>query len=223
MNPINCAIVDDEPLAREILEQYISAVNSLALCATFSNAVELRDYLKASKVDLLFLDINLPELSGIDFLKMQPNPPMVILTTAYPEYAVDGFELNAIDYLVKPISFERFKKAIDKAAIKVKDTTSSFIMLKSDKKSYRVELDWILYLESVGDYVKVCTQTKNLIVHDTIKNIHQQIGNQHFIRVHKSYVIAIKRINYIEGNMVKIGDTMIPISLSYKDNLLKSL
>lgn len=223
MRSITCTIVDDEPLARDILEQFVAASNALELKATFTNAVELREYLKNNRIDLLFLDINLPELSGIEFIKMQPNPPMVIFTTAYPEYAVEGFDLNAVDYLVKPISFARFQKAIAKVQGKDSSQESTFVMLKSDKKMYRVDKDSILYIEAVGDYVKVCTASKNLIVHDTIKNIHRLLGDKTFVRVHKSFVIAVKKISYIEGNMVKVGDAIIPISLSYKDGLLRTL
>ncbi len=223
MNKISCAILDDEPLARDILEQFAAANSKLNLIATFSNAVDLKEFLKKEKIDLLFLDINLPEISGIELLKMLPAPPMVIFTTAYPQYAVEGFELDAVDYLVKPISFARFQKAVAKVTNQKSSTEITFIMLKSDKKMYRIELDSILYLESVGDYVKICTQNKNLIVHDTIKNIHLMLGYSLFTRVHKSFVIAIKKISYIEGNMVKIGETLIPISQSYKENVLKML
>lgn len=226
---VNCVIVEDEPLASEILEQFVDECKELSLLRSFSTAIEVREFLKEQKVDLLFLDINLPDLSGIDFIRSLANPPLVIFTTAYSQYAVEGFNVDAIDYLLKPISFERFRKAVDKVLQKLSvqrqapSVLKPFIMLKCDKKYYKVDVESVLYLEAVGDYVKVCTEREKLVVHDTIRSLHEELGTEQFVRVHKSYVVALNKIHYLEGNMLRVGDRMLTVSLSFKDELLRRL
>lgn len=224
---LKCLIVDDEPLARETLENYVSDVPSLELNAKCSNAFEAIEALKKEAIDILFLDINMPKLSGISMLKSLDQKPQVIFTTAYAEYAVEGFELDAVDYLLKPFSFERFVKAVNKASDRIakqeqpKQNEDSFIAIKADKKIFKVNLDEINYIQALGDYVKVYTDSQTLVSHQTLKSLEQELPSLNFIRIHKSYIVALKAIQFIEGNQIKIEDEMIPIGASYKDELLR--
>jgi DNA-binding LytR/AlgR family response regulator len=183
--------------------------------------------LKEHVVDVMFLDINMPGLSGLSLLRSLPNPPLVVFTTAYPEHAVEGFELEAIDYLLKPIAFERFVRAVQKAqqALDQRQTSVSpgVLMLKADKKLYRVPLDTILYIESIGDYVKVFTVTGCLVSKSTLKKIGRELKGQAFVRIHKSYICPLAQIQYLEGNRVRVGEKMLPVGQSYKDLLVQRL
>ncbi len=226
---LHCLIVDDEPPAQEVLRNYIHEISWLELHAVCDNAIEAMDTYREQQIDLIFLDINMPKLSGIMFARSLENPPMIIFTTAYPEYAVEGFEVNAIDYLVKPIAFERFLKAVNKARdhFELKQDAQEtkqqeFIILKSDKKIYKINDHDILYVQSVGDYMKVHTSDKVIIAAETLKNIEKLLGDQ-FVRIHKSYLVSINQINFIEGNQVKIKDQFLPIGLTYKEGLMEKL
>ena len=221
-------IIEDEPPAQEILSGYIHECVQLELVKICPDALAALDLLREETIDLIFLDINLPRLSGLTFLKTLDRPPMVIFTTAYPEFAVEGFEANAVDYLVKPFSFERFLKAVNKAIEKARysqnqgeilppDSRQDFILLKSDKKLYKVLLSEILVIEATGDYLKIFCAEKPLIVHGTIAGILGKLPTGDFIRVHKSFIISVNRINYIEGNQIRIGNMFIPIGRSYKE------
>jgi len=222
---IQCAIIEDEPLAQNILKKYIEDHPALVLTAICNNAEEAQKVLLQQRIELLFLDINLPKLSGISFLKTLPHPPLVIFTTAYPEYAVEGFELDAIDYLLKPFSFERFLKAANKAVQQwntreIPDQpASSFIFLKADKKVHKVNLDDILHIEAAGDYVKVVTENGQHLVNDTLKSLQDELPGAQFIRVHKSYIISRSKIKFFEGNYVKVGNADIPIGNSYREEI----
>jgi DNA-binding LytR/AlgR family response regulator len=222
---IQCAIIEDEPLAQNILKKYIGDHPALELMAICNNAEEAQKILLRRDVELLFLDINLPKLSGISFLKTLPHQPLVIFTTAYPEYAVEGFELDAIDYLLKPFSFERFLKAANKAVQQInkkgmaEQATPSFIFLKADKKVHKVNLDDILYIEAAGDYIKINTESGQYIVNDTLKSLQDELPLFQFIRVHKSYIISRNKIKFFEGNYVKVGNADIPIGNSYKEEI----
>ena len=221
---IQCAIIEDEPLAQNILKKYIEDYPALELAAVCNNAEEAQKILLRQDVELLFLDINLPKLSGISFLKTLPRQPLVIFTTAYPEYAVEGFELDAIDYLLKPFSFERFLKAANKAVQQlnkkgIAEQNPSFIFLKADKKVHKVNLDDILYIEAAGDYIKIMTESGQYIVNDTLKSLQDELPPAQFIRVHKSYIISRNKIKFFEGNYVKVGDADIPIGNSYKEEI----
>lgn len=226
---LNCLIVDDEPLSLDVLEKYIQDIPVLQLTGRCLDAFSALKMLKETEVDLLFLDINMPKLSGINMVKTMDELPEVVFTTAYPEYAVEGFELEVLDYLVKPISFERFVKTINKAQKKFEANASrsmkpqDFMMVKSNKKLYKVSLQEIIYIQSMGDFVKIFTKEKVYISSDTLKNISAQLPDQQFIRIHKSYVISLIAFKYIEGNQVKIEDDYLPIGLTYKDRLLKAL
>jgi DNA-binding LytR/AlgR family response regulator len=226
---IKCLIVDDEPLSQDVLKRYIEDSPMLELSGIAFDAFEANNLLQAGDVQLIFLDINMPKLSGIRFVKTLSSPPLVVFTTAYPEYAIEGFELDAVDYLVKPFPFERFLKAVNKAIEKLSfiqqkhSSTCGFILLKSDKKVYKVNYDEVQYLQSFGDYVKVFVAGKCLIVHDTFKNMQEQLPADRFVRIHKSYLIAVDKIQYFEGNQVKIANELIPIGLNYKDDLIRQL
>jgi len=222
----NCLIVDDEPLSRDVLRKYIAEVKDLQLLGECRNAAEATHFLNNSRVDILFLDINMPGLSGISFARSLTNSPLIVFTTAYPEYAVEGFELNACDYLVKPYSFERFLKAVNRALERLREngdpqTPRGKILVKADKKLYALEFSEILFLEGQGDYIRIRCDQYTLVVHDTIKNFLSSLPEQEFMRIHKSYVINLKRIEYIEGNQVRIGEHTLPLSPVHREELLR--
>ena len=231
---IKCLIVDDETLAQKVVEKYATDIPTLEVVGKAKNAMQALDILHSTEVDLMFLDINMPKLSGLSFLKTLKNPPLVIITTAYREYAYEGFELDVVDYLKKPFSFERFLMAINKVQEKMKPLAKasnyildepsrkqideSFIFLKSEKKTYKIDLKDILFIESVGDYIKVHTPDKVILSYQTLKKLEGMLSNTHFPRVHKSYIVSISKINSFEGNQIKIYDQIIPIGRNYKQN-----
>lgn len=221
---ISCIIVDDEPASREILERYISNCKSINLIASCKNAFEATELINRDEIHLIFLDINMPKLSGLKFYKTLTNPPFVIFTTAYPEFAVDGFEVDAIDYLLKPFSFERFLKSVNKVLTvfnqKGNSNQNPFIVLKSDKKLYRVSVHEINYLEALGDYVKVDYLNQSIIVHETFQNLLTQLKESNLFRVHRSFAVSLNKFDHIEGNMVKIKGKSIPIGLTYRSEFL---
>lgn len=224
-----CLVVEDEPLAQNVLKKYIVEHPLLELAAVCSDAVEAQQWLARQQAAIVFLDINLPRLSGISLLKSLSRPPLVIFTTAYPEFAVEGFELDAVDYLVKPFSFERFLKAVNKALEKLerKEPGSALaatsVFIKADKKVYKVNLADILYIEALDDYVKMVTTQAHYLVHDTLKSLQEELPAEQFMRVHKSYIIASNKIVFIEGNYVKIGEKDIPIGASYREEVFTRL
>jgi len=233
---LRCLVIDDEPLAQEILVQYIGDCPSLELLRVCSDAIEAGEYLSTMQADLIFLDINMPKLSGIRFVKTLTQPLLIIFTTAYPEFAAEGFESNAVDYLLKPFSFERFMKAVNKAvewtqfrqnkehATEVLPASDhSFILFRADKRIYKIDFDEILFFESTGDYIKVNSRDKKLIIHETFKNLITQLPAHRFIRVHKSYIVSLARIRSIEGNQVDVAGHVIPIGLVYKAGLIEKL
>ncbi|MCK9218789.1 MAG: LytTR family DNA-binding domain-containing protein [Bacteroidales bacterium] len=226
---IRCMIIDDEPLAQRVIEKYAENLPFLEIKHKCHNALEAVDVLHHEKIDLLFLDINMPKLNGMDFLKTLKNPPLVIITTAYAEYAIQGYEMDVIDYLMKPFPFDRFLKAVQKAEeiLNNKDGSrieskeldkqeESIIFIKSSKKTYRVNLADILYIEALGDYVKIYTVDKMIVSYQSLKNIETLLPAKLFPRIHKSFIIALSRIDLIEGNHVKINDRMIPVGTNFK-------
>lgn len=220
---MRCLIIDDEPAAREVLRTYINDVSELTLIGEFKNALEARSFLKEHEIDLIFLDINMPRLSGIEFLKSLTNPPKVILSTAYSDYALDGYELDVIDYLLKPFSFERFLKAVEKAERVFSKPAQSepYISIKADGKLFRIPFDEIQFAESQGDYITVHTTDNKITFYQTLKDFCEQLPEHQFIRIHRSYLISLSAIEYVEGNMVKIEQKMIPVGKSYRDDFLK--
>jgi DNA-binding LytR/AlgR family response regulator len=231
---MNCIIVDDEPLAQLVIEEYVKTIPFLTLMGKCSSAFEAFDQLRTQKIDLIFLDIHMPNVSGIDFIGALDNKPYFIFTTAYSEHALEGFNLNAVDYLLKPIPFERFLKAVNKvyelymlrnSKIETKqDTvaevkrTDDFIMVKSDYQSHRINLNDVLFIEGLKDYVKIYLVTgKPIVTLNSLKNLADKLPVEMFIRVHKSYIVAINKINSIVRNRIIIGDKWIPIGENFKD------
>jgi len=225
---IRCLIVDDEPLSRQVLKGFLADHPDLVLAGECKDALEAMSFLEKNEVDLLFLDINMPKLSGVNFYKSLQRKPEVIFTTAYSEFALEGFELNAIDYLMKPIAFERFIKAIQKVKDKLGHNSSTapvqdYIMLKADKKMYRTPHEDILFCEALGDYVKIHLKDKVLIVTTTMKSLLAELPEQLFLRTHKSYIINKAKVEYIEGNQIKIGGQLVSIGQSYREEVMGQL
>ncbi|WP_340200701.1 LytR/AlgR family response regulator transcription factor [Ascidiimonas sp. W6] len=229
-----CVIIDDEPLARELLEGYLEKIPDFELIASCPSAINASTILSKNKVDLIFLDIEMPVLKGTDFFKNLAHKPEVIFTTAYRDYAVDGFELNALDYLLKPIFFERFFQAIQKFLKQVNKTEinnsgeaitnkSEYIFVNKSKKQIKVVYDTILYVESLKDYIKIHRKNKDpLMIKESISAFEQRLDNR-FIRLHRSYIVNSEKITAYTKNDVEIGKMEIPIGNNYKDNLLPFL
>lgn len=233
---IKALIVDDEPLAQRVIEKFAQDIPSLEIVAKCANAIEAQEAINNHDIVLMFLDINMPKMTGISFLKTLVNPPMVIITTAYSEYAIEGYELDVIDYLKKPFPFERFFKAIQKVqekiilndrkinnelpAIDVQQAVGSdyerFIFIKSNKKNYKVNFSDIYFIEALGDYIKVHTVEKTLITYLSMKKMEALLPSEAFVRIHKSFIVNIHRIKTIEGNMVEVKNERITIGNNYK-------
>lgn len=219
-------VVDDEPLSQEIVVDFVEACPELELLATCCDALEAGQILKKQKVDLLFLDINMPRLSGIEFMKSLKESPLFILITAYPEFALDGFEVDAVDYLVKPVSFDRFRTAVNRVVERfaAKEMLPvNHIILRANKKMYRIDYQDILLLEAQGDYVRFITRKQTLMVHGKLKDFEQSLPTSLFLRIHKSYVVALNKVEYVEGNLIKVGDYKLPVSLNYRDSFIRML
>ena len=235
---INAIIVDDEPLAQDILETYLEKIPQIDLVAKCDNAFEANEVLNNQEVDLMFLDINMPQLTGTDFLRSLKNPPVTIFTTAYPNFALDGFELNALDYLVKPISTERFlqacNRAVEQAELKqkaaageVEDGGPGFFFVKADKKLVRVNLDEIVYIEGLKDYVIIRLPNDRVITLQTMKSLEARLPSNTFQRVHRSYIVNLKRIEAVQGNSIEVKEkgktTSLPVGKSYRDVLAERI
>lgn len=234
MNVFNCLVADDEPIAREIIENYCAHLYNLKVVASCSNALEAKAAMQQHAVDILFLDINMPVLDGISFLKTLQHKPQVIFTTAYKEYALNAFDLAAVDYLLKPFSLERFIVAVDKAIERIKKPLSieqnaiaekenDYLFLKSDGKIYRIAYADILYAEANGNYTKIVAAQQSYLPALTFTAFEEQLPASIFIRVHRSFIINKSHISHIEGNRVYINQTEIPIGSNYKEAFLKAL
>jgi DNA-binding LytR/AlgR family response regulator len=228
---MKCLIVDDNTMARMALKQLVSQVPTLELVAECSDAIEASTQIIASPVDLLLLDIEMPQMSGLELIKkMGKQRPLIIFTTAKTDYAVEAFELNVVDYLIKPITLPRFKQAIEKATEtiesskqEVKVEEQGFVFVKDNGVLKRISIDDILFLEAMGDYVKVHTPQKFHVVHATLKSIEEKLPSSKFLRVHRSYIVAINKIDYIQEGTISIGKTSIPVADTHKSNLNKRL
>jgi DNA-binding LytR/AlgR family response regulator len=230
---MNCIIVDDEPLARQGMEMNVANVSSLQLLGSFSNALAAGDFLRKENVDLMFLDINMPELSGLDFLKSLRNAPMVVFTTAYPQYALESYELEAIDYLVKPIRIERFLKAVNKAENylkllqqdgnnnQVEKIEDDYVFIKADRKFFKIYFKDILYIEGLKDYVVIYTKDNKIITSMNVKTISAQLPPAIFARVSKSYIVNTLHISSLDNELIYIQNNEIPLGQSYKEDFLK--
>lgn len=231
---INCIIVDDEPVAREILENHLSKIEKVRVVGNCKNALEAFQIINTQKVDLIFLDINMPEISGLSFAKSINKNIKVIFTTAYREYAVDGFDLQAVDYLLKPISFERLLQALnkylnentsvqEKEIVPVEEEKNDYFFVRSDRKMIKISYTEIQFIESLSDYLKIHLKDKSVVTRETIVNIEAKLPQKEFIRVHRSYVVALSAIESFTSEYIEIGKKQIPISRSYKNEVLKRL
>lgn len=232
---IKCIIVDDEIHARKVLEKYIQDIPHLELVKSCKNALEAMDTLRNHTVDAMFLDINMPKLTGLNFLESLQNAPAVVITSAYREYALDAYELDVIDYLHKPIPFPRFIKSISKIEEKLQaksiplptvmeqtaETTSDFIFVKADKKTIKLNFGDILYIEGLGDYIKIQTSSKSIVSKLTVKKMEELLPPKLFPRVHKSFIVSLNAIDSIEGNQIKINDRKIPIGQIYRQGFIE--
>lgn len=231
---VQCIIVDDEPVACEILENHLAKINTVKVIATCKNAMEAFDKINTNKIDLIFLDINMPEISGLSFAKSITKNIKIIFTTAYREYALDGFDLQAVDYLLKPISFERLQQAISKYLNEntpiIQTITEVFteekndsIFVRSNRKMINIKFSEIKYIESLSDYIKIHLTDKTVTTRETISNIEVKLPQKDFLRVHRSYIISIANIDSFTSETIGIGNNEIPISRTYKNDVLQRL
>nr|WP_320022873.1 LytTR family DNA-binding domain-containing protein [uncultured Draconibacterium sp.] len=231
---IRCIIVDDEPMAREILESHLQKIETIEVVALCKNAIEAFNVISSQPIDLVFLDINMPEISGLSFAKSINNSVKVIFTTAYREYAVDGFDLQAVDYLLKPISFGRLMQSINKylsenqqvdfdEPARIEPEKSESIFVRSDRKMIKINFPEILYIESLADYIKIHLVDKTVVTRETISSIEAKLSQQDFLRVHRSFIVAVNAINSFTSEIIEIGKKQIPVSRSYKDVVLQKL
>jgi len=229
---IRCVIVDDEPWALELLKSYISGVTNLELSFATQNPVEALDYMHNHPVDLLFLDIQMPEMTGLQLMSLTNKNLPIIVTSAYSEYALEGYSFSVVDYLLKPIELSRFMKAVQKVqdligvyskndSLFVKEKINPFIFIKTDGRLCKILIQDVNYLEAKKDYVQIHLQGETLLTLDSLNNFELQLGEYGFIRIHKSYLISIQKIDFVEGNRVKIGDTYLPIGETYKKKFLQ--
>lgn len=225
MNKIRCVITDDEPMARKGLTGYAEKIDFLQVVGLCEDAMQLNMLLKQQSVDLLFLDIEMPYISGVEFLRSLSNPPKVIFTTAYENYALQGFELDVLDYLLKPISFDRFLKGANKAYdyFNRNESSPAYFFVKADNRLEKIFFDDILFVESMENYVGIYTREKKLITHSTLKAMQQTLPSQNFIQTHKSYLVNILHINAIEGNTLYCGNHQVPISKYLKEEVMQKI
>jgi len=232
---IRCLVVDDEPLALHILEDYISKIPFLQLVKATTNPIEALTLVQTGDIDLTFLDVQMPELTGIQFLKIANGKAKVILTTAYPQYALEGYELDVVDYLLKPIAFDRFFKSVQKAQtiiqpvaktiqtelVQQDDFSTDFIFVKTEHKIQKVYLHDILFIEGLKDYISIFTPAERIITLQGMKKMEDALPERHFVRVHKSYIVALNKIDSIERSRIQIGDKIIPVGDTYRDEFFR--
>jgi len=228
---LNCIIIDDEPMARKLLQEYIEETDFLTLVGTAENPLKVTSLLNKFEVDLIFLDINMPKINGLDFLRSAKNLPMVIMTTAYGQYALEGFEMSVVDYLVKPFSLDRFLKATQKALeLKLlrqkkvpEKSDEEYFYVKCNNKIEKVMYSELTYVEAMANYVTLYTTKGKLIAYLTIKGILEQLPSEKFLQVHKSYIVNVNNIKAIEGNMLHLGDNRITIGASFYDDVMNRI
>lgn len=230
MQAYNVIIVDDEPLAREVLESHLTSLDQFNLVASCENALEANEVLQSSDVDLMFLDIQMPKITGLDFLKSLANPPEVIMTTAYSDYAVEGFNHNVLDYLMKPIGLERLLQATNKfvekmSVAKPMSDEDDFFFVKADKKMIKLHFNDILFIEGLKDYVIIKKDTSRVITLQTMKSLEAKLPDNIFMRIHRSYIVNVNKINAVFGSMVEIHENgkpkNLPVGKNYKEALMK--
>ena len=227
---IKCIIVDDEPLAQQVLETYIQRIGTLELIAKCENAMEAYEVLHHEKIDVMFLDIQMPVITGVEFLRTLQNPPTVIFTTAYTDFAMEGYDLNVTDYLLKPFSFERFLKAINKATEQIvlqqqltheAEASNDYFFVKEDSKLVKINFQDIDHIECMKDYAKIFTKQRMIVTHHTMKKFEEVLPNSLFLRIHRSYIVSIPAIQSIFGNIVETPKGKLPVGANYKDELMK--
>jgi DNA-binding LytR/AlgR family response regulator len=229
MKKLSCIIVDDEPVARKILQEFTEQIPYLDVLGKFESAMKAEEFLKGNQPDLIFLDIEMPKVSGLQMLNRINIESMVILTTAFPQYALDGYELDIIDYLLKPFALHRFLKAVQKAKdfyemkklpTAVGNEPPSYIFIKSEKRIEKVELGDILYAEVLGNYMTIHTDRKKIIAYLTMKSLQSQLSPTDFIKIHQSFLVNCSKIESVEGNDLKVGTKSLPISRNYRDSVM---
>ncbi|MXV50507.1 response regulator [Pedobacter sp. HMF7647] len=233
MQQYNCIIIEDEPLAAEILEDYVADVPFLKLIKSYPDALRALESLRDNHIDLIFLDINLPRLKGLDFIRTLKEPPHIILTTAYHEYALEGYELNIVDYLLKPIEFSRFLKAVNKLKAMTSEmqagqpaaisTSRDHMFINTNKMRVKVFFDEILYIESLKEYVKIVTPDKSLITRFQLGMIEEQLPKEDFLRIHRSFIVSKAKIDAYSSSIIETGGRQIPIGRNYKELTINSL
>lgn len=230
---ITCVAVDDEPPALNVLQKYIANIPALELAGTCNNAVEALEIFQKRQIDLLFIDIQMPQILGTDFIRAFKNPPKVIFTTAYRKFAVEGFELNAVDYLLKPVSFERFLKAVNKVmdlnlqgvstpVVQANTANEMHLYFKANRRMIKVHLNEILYVESLKDYVRIVSHSKTIVTKQSISSLEEMLPRDQFIRIHRSYIVAISKIESYNHEMIAIAKKELPISRMYKHDVTKT-
>lgn len=233
---IKALIIDDEPLAIKVVERHLSEFKNFEIIGTFNNPIAALDTLEKNDIDVIFLDINMSKMNGLEFLKTVEVKPNIVITTAYREYAVESFDLDVLDYLVKPIPFSRFLKAINKITQKVQtqrgakteeeSKNEGFVFLKVEKKLVKIKFDSILYIESLKDYIRVFTKTADFLVHKSLTSLYEELPKEQFLRIHRSFIISIDKVISIEGNLIEVESKRIPIGRKYlnhtKEILLNS-
>lgn len=232
-----CLIIDDEPLARDLIRSHIEKLENFEICAECGDAMKALQELHKHKIDLMFMDIQMPQITGVEFLKTLKNPPKVIITTAYREYALDGFELDVVDYLLKPITFERFLKAINKYYQTTQDEVmnvnsgtantsvpeEAFIYVKENKKVVKVHLSEILYVEGLSEYVQIYTNQKKIITKTSMTNMSEKLPDTSFVRIHKSYIVSLSKVEAFTASSIEVPGKELPIGRSYKNSVLEML
>lgn len=226
MNKIKCLLVDDEIPAIEILEKYASMIEQLEVVATCNNALKAFDVLKEQEVDLIFMDINMPVISGIEFIKALKNPPTIVLTTAYREYAIESYEMDVLDYLLKPFGFDRFLKAVDKYRSRIPlkpkqvNPPEKSVFFKVNRTNHKIMLEDILYLESLKDYTQIHTKTNKLTVRGNLSTCMQKLPKENFIRIHRSFTVAVSRVSSYNQTEIIVNDTKLPLGMAYREAFL---
>ena len=226
---IRCIIIEDERLAQDVIKSHVERSGRFNLLGTYRNAPEAKEALERETVDLIFLDIQLPGMTGLNFLRSLSNPPLVVFTTSYPEYALESYEFNVIDYLLKPVSYERFSKTIDKiidgkifkaSLAEIKPVSRDHIFIRSEGKFFRISFSDIIYIEGMKDYLKIHTPDHFIITHQTMVDMENILPGKNFMRIHKSYIVAVAHIKAVFGNSVDMGKTELPIGLNYKERIM---
>jgi DNA-binding LytR/AlgR family response regulator len=226
---IRCIIIEDERLAQDVIKSHLEKSGRFELLGTYRNAPEAKEALERETVDLIFLDIQLPGMTGLNFLRSLSNPPLVVFTTSYPEYALESYEFNVIDYLLKPVSYERFSKTIDKiidgkifkaSVAEIKPVSRDHIFIRSEGKFFRISFSDIIYIEGMKDYLKIHTPDHVIITHQTMADMENILPGRNFMRIHKSYIVAVAHIKAVFGNLVDMGKTQLPIGLNYKERIM---